>query len=783
MLRLVGAMLCGALLVTPAAAIDQDSIDTQRKQLRELDQRTQIVKADALALNRTMDALDREVTGAAGNVLTVFYSVTLNSFVTESVTIKIDGTPLTIEQYDYNDAVQLTYGGADRIVRTAVRPGVRTVEVEVTGRYANDDRDAPPVRRSALHEVGIGDQPVGVEFVLGWTGVRRAPRVDVRQWDLIGKLAAQPFLVTETGARAIETPASITLRELEYLVETNRLFSALTLLDDDARQKIADTERAQAQLYEARALLGFGLHNSAEAVFAELAQDTLEPDVRNAAVLQLAKFEYTRGYYEQAIVTLLRDLREPVSKEHETQRQDLLGRVYMNRGEFGQAVSAFDSAGRRGRLPAYARYNLGITLIRNGQLEEGFELLDEVGKMALPSEEMLALRDKTNLTLAYQYLKQDRYDDAKDAFRRISLRGQYATKGLLGYGWAQYYAAEPDQFDQDYTERPTDIGSLGVLIKPSRSNLSFLERLGVGVSDENAAQQNYTEQLRRALVPWSELLGRDQMNHAVQESFLAVPYVLDSLGAHQQALGYYTRGIEVLEETRKRIAQAEREVKAGRMIETLIRRDLDSEAGWNWSVTDLPNAPETYYLYNLIASTRFQEALKNYRDMRFVGRVMDGWLRRISAFDSALASASRPADPDRTVSQARRNNTGPLFGDVAVDLSLDERLSAERLRELERDPEALAALVREQLELALAARTPNQLEGVKQGPTSSKAQLMRPKLLELRGRVDALVVAQRQLLEDMAIQELDGQRQQAENYLIEARFAVARLYDTDEVAN
>ena len=158
-------------------------------------------------------------------------------------------------------------------------------------------------------------------------------------------------------------------------------------------------------------------------MFAELAQDTLEPDVRNAAVLQLAKFEYTRGYYEQAIVTLLRDLREPVSKEHETQRQDLLGRVYMNRGEFGQAVSAFDSAGRRGRLPAYARYNLGITLIRNGQLEEGFELLDEVGKMALPSEEMLALRDKTNLTLAYQYLKQDRYDDAKDAFRRISLRG------------------------------------------------------------------------------------------------------------------------------------------------------------------------------------------------------------------------------------------------------------------------------------------------------------------------------------------------------------------------
>lgn len=783
MLRLACAAACCMAVAQPAVAIDQDSIDAQRAQLRELDQRTQVIKADALTLNRKLDALDREVIGAAGNVLTVFYSVTLNSFVTESVTVKIDGAPITIEQYDYNDAVQLTYGGADRVIRTAVRPGVRTVEVEVAGRYADDNRDAPPVRRSVLHEVGIDNQPVGVEFVLGWTGARRAPKVDVRQWELTGQLAAQPILVTERGTRTSETPASITLRELEYLLETDRLFSALTLLAEENRIKIADSERATARLYEARALLGFGLHDRAEAAFSELAQETLDAEVRNAAVLELAKFEYTRGYYDQAIVTLLRDLREPVTEAHETQRQDLLGRVYMNRGEFGQAVAAFDAAGKRGKLPAYARYNLGITLVREGQLDEGFELLEDVGTMGLPSEEMLALRDKTNLTLAYQYLKQDRYDDAKDAFRRISLRGQYATKGLLGYGWAQYYAAKPDQFDQDYTARPTDIGSLGVLMKPSRANLSLLERLGIGVNDADAAQQNYTEQLRRALVPWSELLGRDQMNHAVQESFLAVPYVLDNLGAHQQALGYYTRGIELLEETRRRIDNAEREVRAGRMIETLIRRDLDSEAGWNWSVTDLPNAPETYYLYNLIASTRFQEALKNYRDLRFVGRVIDGWLRRISAFDSDLAAAARPADPDRTVSDARRNNTGPLFGDIAMDLSMDEQLSAERLRELEKDPEATAQLVRKQLELALAARAPRQLEGVREAPTSSKAQLLRPQLLQLRARTDELVVAQRQLLEDMAVQELDGQRKQAENYLVEARFAVARLYDTNEVSN
>lgn len=776
-------LLASTLLPVPVVAVDQETATQQRKLLRDLDQQVQAVKADALGLNRTLDDLEQEVLYAKGNVLTVFYSVDLASFVTESVKLIVDGQPIAIEQYDYNDAVQLTYGGADRVIRTALAPGVHVVEVEVAGRYANDDRDAPPVRRAAIHEVGIANEPIGVEFVLGWTGVRRAPKVDVRQWSLSGALAAEPILVTETGTRARDVPDSIALRELEFLVETDRLFTALTLFQRAEQRQIPAGENARARLLRARALLNFGMHEAAEQLYAQLAQEDLDPDTRNAAILRLADFEYQRGYYEQAVVSLLRDLREPVSEAHAIERQSLLGRIYMSQGNFGEAVAAFDAAGKRGRLPAYARYNLGITLIRDGALEEGFELLSEVGEMPLPSEEMLALRDKTNLTLAYQYLKQGRFDDAKDAFRRISLRGQFATKGLLGYGWAQFYASSPDDFDEDYAARPTDLGTLGVLMKPNRSESSLLERLGIGVSDEVQAQQNYVDQLKRALVPWQELLQRDQMNHAVQESFLAVPYVLDTLGAHQQALDYYLRGIELLEETRRRINVAETEVKAGRMIETLIRRDLDSQAGWAWSVTDLPNAPETYYLYNLIASTRFQEALKNYRDMRFLGRVMDAWLRRISAYDSELAVAARPANPDQTVSQAKAEGTSKVFGDVPMDLAFDENLSLEELRALENDPERAAKLVRQQLELALAARAPSTLTGQRSHPTSNKAQALRPQLLEMRARIDKLIVAQRDLLEIMALQELDGQKRQAENYLVEARFAVARLYDNGVTSN
>src|SRR3546814_8979362 len=47
----------------------------------------------------------------------------------------------------------------------------------------------------------------------------------------------------------------------------------------------------------------------------------------------------------------------------------------------------------------------------------------------------------------------------------------------------------------------------------------------------------------------------------------------------------------------------------------------------------------------------------------------------------------------------------------------------------------------------------------------------------LREQLTIAGTEQAQLLQDMAIHELEGQRQQIERYLIEARFALARLYD------
>ena len=52
---------------------------------------------------------------------------------------------------------------------------------------------------------------------------------------------------------------------------------------------------------------------------------------------------------------------------------------------------------------AYARYNLGVALVRMGQMEAGADLLERVGTMRTFDEETRALRDRANVALGFAY--------------------------------------------------------------------------------------------------------------------------------------------------------------------------------------------------------------------------------------------------------------------------------------------------------------------------------------------------------------------------------------------
>ncbi len=104
--------------------------------------------------------------------------------------------------------------------------------------------------------------------------------------------------------------------------------------------------------------------------------------------------------------------------------------------------------------------------------------------------------------------------------QRVRLRGPFASKALLGVGWADAIAG-------DY---------------------------------------------RAALVPWLELVDRDLLDSAVQESFLAVPYALGRLEAHGSAVDRYQRALGTFDAEITHLDGAMVRARAGALMPALLRR-------------------------------------------------------------------------------------------------------------------------------------------------------------------------------------------------------------------
>ena len=89
------------------------------------------------------------------------------------------------------------------------------------------------------------------------------------------------------------------------------------------------------------------------------------------------------------------------------------------------------------RSRPYARYNLGVALVRSGDAARGTALLDELGRHPPPTRRLAALRDKANVALGFAALTDDKPRGRRAAdLERVRLTSMQANKALLGFGWA-----------------------------------------------------------------------------------------------------------------------------------------------------------------------------------------------------------------------------------------------------------------------------------------------------------------------------------------------------------
>lgn len=572
----------------------------------------------------------------------------------------------------------------------------------------------------------------------------------------------------------------------------SRYFSSITSLMVSQHFERMPHHADEAEVLRGGLLLSYGLHRQAGEIFARLIEKGAAPSVRDRAWFYLAKIRYQRGFLAEAGEALGRIDKHLPAELHE-ERVLLQSNVLMARGDYAGAAAVLEPLARSSGAGLYARYNLGVALVRSGDLAAGGTLLDELGRLpatreaarGLSDEEFLGLRDKANVALGFAALQDQRPEAARGFLQRVRLNGAQSNKALLGFGWAAAALKAPQQ----------------------------------------------------ALVPWTELGARDSSDAAVLEARIAVPYALAELKAYGQSLARYTEAIVDFDRENAALDESVAAIRAGKLLDGLLENNPGEEMGWFWNIRQLPAMPHASHLTQVLAEHRFQEAFKNYRDLRFLDRNLQHWADSLGVFGDMLANRRAAyaerlpkvlAQAGQTDLGAARKRRDALAGELAQaeqqadGLAFADARQRALLARLERvgaalerigsDPEVAAAPERRRLaagalawEIAQAypARVwdaRKAMQGVDAGLAGASAReaalaqaqrdeparferfaeriaALQRRLEALIPRVAALTLEQQGVVEGLAVAELARQKERLVVYATQARFAVAQLYD------
>jgi thioredoxin-like negative regulator of GroEL len=618
----------------------------------------------------------------------------------------------------------------------------------------------------------------------------------MRHCSAIAGVAAMALLFAPAVVHAREKrdPDKLALTRVQDLHYGDVLFEfymgedleALTRLEAYEHWHLLPHHEAEAELLAGGLYLQLGMHNEAGRRFESVLTADVPANVKSRAWFYLAKVWYARGYYERCVDSLHR-IEGQLAPAEQAERIHLEANALMQLERYDDAVALLANWHSDSSWMQYARFNLGVALAREGRLNDAEPFLEAVGLLDSTDPEMLALRDKANVAQGFAWLQAGEPAHAQPILERVRLNGPQSSRALLGLGWA----------------------------------LTALGR------NEDA------------LTPWMELRDRNLLDAAVQEAYLAVPYAFAQLGAGGQAADYYDKALTSFAEERGRIDKAIARVRGGNLTHELVGGDdIDSpQRGWFWQLQALPDEPESRYLYPILAGNDFQEGLKNYRDLAYLGSTLAHWDENMGVYDDMIATrekayAERTPRADALLGSdslkqlvARRQDVAGRINDVVnhedvailgtpqqreqwqhigeleVDLltqpqdeataQLRDKLKLikgvlywdlreaypERLYQQRRELKSLDKLLEDSQSLWLRVQEARKTAPTTTGDFAQRVTALQARLQALRTRLDAAGVAQENLLAGIAVNELTTQRQRIADYEVQARFALATIYD------
>jgi tetratricopeptide (TPR) repeat protein len=187
----------------------------------------------------------------------------------------------------------------------------------------------------------------------------------------------------------------------------SRYFTSLSALMVSQHFGRMPVHADEAEVLRGGLFLSYGLHREAGEVFEQLIARGAAPPVRDRAWYFLAKIRYQRGLFDEAQAALAR-IEKPLPAPLEEDRALLAANVMMARNDYAGAARALDALAKSPNATRYARYNLGVALVKSGnpaEVARGTALLDELGKQPATTEELRSLRDQTNVALGFAALQ------------------------------------------------------------------------------------------------------------------------------------------------------------------------------------------------------------------------------------------------------------------------------------------------------------------------------------------------------------------------------------------
>ena len=582
--------------------------------------------------------------------------------------------------------------------------------------------------------------------------------------------------------------------EALYYAHQGHYFEALERLDTEVTQHTELDEPELDSLYphidDAEFSLGdfelrYRMHHRAGRAISAVLEGAVDERVRNDAAYRLARIHFQKGQMADALNALAR-IEGKVPERIRDDVEFLRANVYLAEDRAAEAVPVLRELQDSRSYGGFSAYNLGIAYLQDGQQDAALQQLERAGEIKTEDPAELAIRDKANLVLGTLLTEDGRYGDARRYLNRVRLDGPFSNQALLSAGWASMSTGNVEQ----------------------------------------------------AVVPWSMLAEREDTDRAAQEAMLALPYAYGKLNVHGRAAIHYGRALDAFGVEVDKLNASIDSIREGRFLEALTREEIRKDKDWVIRLRSLPQAPETYYLMELLASHDFQTGLQNYLDLAELRRKLVAWQSSFDSFDDMVA--------------IRHDHYEPLLPDVdgtfrELDSRMRLRIEQHKTLVRRRDylltmprPEFLATRdelavltqlgqMQEQLESSSSPFSDSLVERVqrlrgmlkwtleteyherltrfdrnlreldtamavledqysayvrsRQAATHSYVgydtpiSRMRARVSDSIADIDRLMARQGRLLESVAVEELVARRGRLEDYRDKARFALADSYD------